>query len=78
MSSKSPRYEVFAPRYAPAARAAIANFILPGSHNVSLPMDFYIWAIRGHDLEVLTRFPALPGQPDIVRLDSPPSAARAD
>ena len=47
MPSKSPRYEVFALRYAAAARAAMANFILPGPHDVPLPMDFYIWAIRG-------------------------------
>ena len=28
--------------------------------------------IPGHDPAVLTRFPALPGEPDIVRLDLPP------
>ena len=29
--------------------------------------------IPGHDPEVVQRFPALPGAPDIVLLDRPPS-----
>ena len=40
-------YEVFALRYATvAARKSGDNFIITDAHDLSMPMDFYIWVIR--------------------------------
>ncbi len=41
-------YEVFALRYAHfAERTQGANFIFPDDHAAAMPIDFYLWAIRG-------------------------------
>ncbi len=43
-----PQYEVFALRYAThAERRAHENFIFYDAHDGPMPMDFFIWAIRG-------------------------------
>jgi glyoxylase-like metal-dependent hydrolase (beta-lactamase superfamily II) len=42
-----PQYEVYALRYAHAPQSAIRHFLLPGPHDGPMPMDFYVWAIRG-------------------------------
>jgi glyoxylase-like metal-dependent hydrolase (beta-lactamase superfamily II) len=45
-----PVYEVFALRYAShAGRQARENFLLFDSHDVAMPLDYYLWAIRGGD-----------------------------
>jgi glyoxylase-like metal-dependent hydrolase (beta-lactamase superfamily II) len=44
----TPTYEVFALRYATlAARTAGENFLFPDDHAAPMPIDYYIWAIRG-------------------------------
>jgi len=44
----APTYEVLALRYATQQdRPASANFLLPDDHASPMPMDYYIWAIRG-------------------------------
>jgi len=44
----TPRYEVFALRYASlAARTAGENFLFPDDHAALMPIDYYLWAIRG-------------------------------
>jgi glyoxylase-like metal-dependent hydrolase (beta-lactamase superfamily II) len=43
-------YEVFALRYASnAERRARENFILYDAHDAAMPLDFFVWAIRGPD-----------------------------
>jgi glyoxylase-like metal-dependent hydrolase (beta-lactamase superfamily II) len=44
----APKYEVFALRYAThAERRARENFIFHDEHDTPMPMDFFVWAIRG-------------------------------
>ena len=44
----TPIYEVFALRYAALARrTAGENFLFPDDHAAPMPIDYYIWAIRG-------------------------------
>jgi glyoxylase-like metal-dependent hydrolase (beta-lactamase superfamily II) len=43
-----PNYEVFALRYATHRdRTARANFIAVDAHNVPMPLDYFVWVIRG-------------------------------
>ncbi|MGH7120619.1 MAG: N-acyl homoserine lactonase family protein [Acetobacteraceae bacterium] len=43
-----PHYEVFALRYATlAARTAGENFLFPDDHAAVMPIDYFIWAVRG-------------------------------
>ncbi|MGH7089316.1 MAG: N-acyl homoserine lactonase family protein [Stellaceae bacterium] len=42
-----PLYEVYALRYAHAPQSAIRTFLMPNPHDGPVPMDFYVWAIRG-------------------------------
>jgi glyoxylase-like metal-dependent hydrolase (beta-lactamase superfamily II) len=43
-----PHYEILAVRYgSSSARPGSQNFIMPDGHDGPMPMDFYIWAIRG-------------------------------
>jgi glyoxylase-like metal-dependent hydrolase (beta-lactamase superfamily II) len=50
MSSDLPTYEILAVRYGTSsARPASQNFIMPDGHDGPMPMDFYIWVIRGGD-----------------------------
>jgi glyoxylase-like metal-dependent hydrolase (beta-lactamase superfamily II) len=44
-----PEYEVFAIKYAEHNRNASANFIGGDPHNGPMPMDYFIWLIRGHE-----------------------------
>lgn len=45
----TPAYEVFALRYATlAARTQGENFIFPDDHAAPMPIDYFIWAIRGN------------------------------
>jgi glyoxylase-like metal-dependent hydrolase (beta-lactamase superfamily II) len=44
----APNYEVFALRYATHQnRTARANFIAVDAHDVSMPLDYFVWVIRG-------------------------------
>lgn len=48
MASELPAYEILALRYGTSsARPGSQNFILPDGHDGPMPMDFYIWVIRG-------------------------------
>lgn len=43
-----PSYEILALRFASSsARPGYQNFMMPDGHEGPMPMDFYIWAIRG-------------------------------
>lgn len=45
----TPAYEIFALRYATlAARTQGENFIFPDDHAAPMPIDYFIWAIRGN------------------------------
>lgn len=46
-SAGLPEYEVFALRYATAARQRSENFIVNDPHDGPMPMDYYVWVIRG-------------------------------
>lgn len=44
-----PDYEVFALRYATLqARTAGTNFLFPDDHARPMPIDYFVWAVRGH------------------------------
>jgi glyoxylase-like metal-dependent hydrolase (beta-lactamase superfamily II) len=48
MSTERPQYEVLTLRYATLAeRTAHQNFTLLDMHDGPMPLDFYVWAIRG-------------------------------
>lgn len=42
-----PCYEVFAIRYATVERRARENFLVPDVEDRPMPMDYFVWAIRG-------------------------------
>jgi glyoxylase-like metal-dependent hydrolase (beta-lactamase superfamily II) len=48
MAAEPPHYEILAVRYGTSsARPASQNFIMSDGHDGPMPMDFYIWVIRG-------------------------------
>ena len=48
MSADLPHYEILALRYATMqTRKAAENFIFPDDHAANMPMDYYLWVIRG-------------------------------
>jgi glyoxylase-like metal-dependent hydrolase (beta-lactamase superfamily II) len=47
MSTGLPIYEVFALRYATVARRRPENFMVHDPHDGPMPMDYYVWVIRG-------------------------------
>lgn len=46
-SSAAVEYEVFALRYATVARRRPENFLLHDPHDGPMPMDYFVWLIRG-------------------------------
>jgi glyoxylase-like metal-dependent hydrolase (beta-lactamase superfamily II) len=48
-----PQYEVFAFRYATVHRQRSENFIVRDSHDGPMPMDYFVWLIRGKDRQYL-------------------------
>ena len=42
-----PEYEVFAIRYATVARKRAENFMIHDIHDGPMPMDYFVWVIRG-------------------------------
>jgi glyoxylase-like metal-dependent hydrolase (beta-lactamase superfamily II) len=46
-------YEVFAIKYAHHERTASANFLGGDPHDGPMPMDYYVWLIRGQGREVV-------------------------
>lgn len=49
MAVAVPCYEVYAVKYAEHARKASANFIGGDSHDTSMPMDYFVWVLKGPD-----------------------------
>jgi glyoxylase-like metal-dependent hydrolase (beta-lactamase superfamily II) len=56
----SPQYEVYAIKYAHHARRAAENFIGGDPHDGPMPLDYFVWLIRGkgRDIVVDTGFSA--------------------
>ena len=48
-----PHYEVYAIKYAEAIRNSRDVFLFPDPHDGPLPMDYFIWLIRGHGRLIL-------------------------
>lgn len=44
-----PLHEVFALRYATVARRRQENFMAHDPHDAAMPMDYFVWVIRGED-----------------------------
>jgi glyoxylase-like metal-dependent hydrolase (beta-lactamase superfamily II) len=53
MRSTLPEYEVFAVRYATVQRTRNENFIVHDPHDGPMPMDYFVWLIRGADRQYL-------------------------
>jgi glyoxylase-like metal-dependent hydrolase (beta-lactamase superfamily II) len=49
----APQYEIFAIKYAEADRTAHENFLMPDPHDGPMPMDYFVWLIRGEGHTVL-------------------------
>jgi glyoxylase-like metal-dependent hydrolase (beta-lactamase superfamily II) len=49
----SPRYEVFAVKYAHHARRASENFIGGDPHDGPMPLDYFVWLVRGEGREIV-------------------------
>ena len=47
MAGTVPTYEVYAIKYAEHARKASANFIGGDPHDGPMPMDYFVWLVRG-------------------------------
>ena len=45
-----PEYEVYAVRYATVHRQRSENFIVRDAHDGPMPMDYFVWLIRGGDM----------------------------
>jgi glyoxylase-like metal-dependent hydrolase (beta-lactamase superfamily II) len=49
----APHYEVYAIKYAEALRQSRDYFIFPDPHNGPMPMNYYVWLIRGEGRIIL-------------------------
>jgi len=49
----TPEYEIFAIKYAEADRTARDCFLMPDPHDGPMPMDYFVWLIRGEGRIVL-------------------------
>ena len=49
----APHYEVYAIKYAHHARRASENFIGGDSHDGPMPLDYFVWLIRGEGREIV-------------------------
>jgi len=48
-----PKYEIYAIKYAHHTRRASENFIGGDPHDGPMPLDFFVWLIRGEGLEIV-------------------------
>ena len=46
-------YEIYAIKYAHHARTASANFLGGDPHDGPMPMDYFVWLVRGHGREIV-------------------------
>ena len=51
--SETPQYEIHAIKYAEADRSARENLLMPDPHDGPMPMDYFVWLIRGAGRTVL-------------------------
>ncbi|VTU46348.1 N-acyl homoserine lactonase (plasmid) [Variovorax sp. SRS16] len=51
MADAVPVYEVYAVKYAEHARTASANFIGGDGHDGPMPMDYFVWVLKGPDAQ---------------------------
>jgi glyoxylase-like metal-dependent hydrolase (beta-lactamase superfamily II) len=49
----APHYEVYALKYAHHERHASANFLGGDPHDGPMPMDYFVWLVRGHGREIV-------------------------
>ena len=49
----SPQYEVYAIKYAHHARTAKENFLGGDPHDGPMPMDYFVWLLRGQGREIV-------------------------
>jgi glyoxylase-like metal-dependent hydrolase (beta-lactamase superfamily II) len=49
----APQYEVYAIKYAHHARTAKENFLGGDAHDGPMPMDYFVWLIRGQGREIV-------------------------
>lgn len=49
----SAAYEVYAIKYAHHERTAAQNFLGGDPHDGPMPMDYFIWLVRGQGLEIV-------------------------
>jgi len=47
MSSPTPNYQIYAVKYAHVGRRSSDNFIGGDSHDVPMPLDYFVWAVVG-------------------------------
>lgn len=52
-SSHLPEYEIYALRYASVRRQRYDNFIRHDGHDGPMPLDFFVWLLKGPDRNVL-------------------------
>ncbi len=45
--TSTPNYEIHAIKYAESERQARENFLLPDPHDGPMPLDYFVWLIRG-------------------------------
>lgn len=48
-----PEYEVFAVKYAHHDRRARENFLGGDPHDAPMPLDYFVWLVRGHGREIV-------------------------
>ncbi len=51
--TSTPTYEIHAIKYAESDRPARENFLLPDPHDGPMPLDYFVWLIRGQGRTVL-------------------------
>ena len=49
----APQYEIYAVKYAHHARRASENFIGGDPHDGPMPLDYFVWLIRGNGREIV-------------------------
>ena len=49
----TPQYEIYALKYAHHERRASENFIAGDAHDGPMPLDYYVWLVRGEGREIV-------------------------
>lgn len=53
MSTGLPRYEIVALKYAHHERRSSENFLGGDAHDVPMPLDYFVWLVRGEGREIV-------------------------